>query len=1236
MNTKAMCLFRPAATAHILRSAVSVFALAVLPFVLAGAPARAEISQEPLVLTAPVNPNLILGIDDSGSMDGELLMPANDGALWWHTGNQSFADGSSVNFNPDGSANDTWKKYVYLFPNGTGLTDGRRNYADSTHDHYAVPPVPAFAFARSPEFNSAYFNPGETYSPWPDVGGYTFNGAVPASAKTDPVYGSVTLDLTADSTGSDQNHVFRMFAGMTLPSGSYVCIKNGPGAACSWTTLAADELLLGDRWVGIRYFPATFYVSSGAALPAAYESYTGDLTPSGHSPGAALPDLVRYEIKPGNFSNSADYDTAIQNFANWFTYYRKRHLATRGGIARSFDESSRLYAGSFRINSRSNVSMRDLSVESERQSFFQEVLTSVGSGGTPNREALYHAGQQYERTDSSAPITYSCQQNFTALFTDGFSNPTSGLVDNEDGTAGSPFEDTASGTMADIAMHFYQKNLRPDLPAGDVISQQGCASANPDPWLDCREDLHMVTFGIVLGNKGEIYLEDEAATEDPYSNPPAWPLTFPNRHPSAVDDLWHATINSRGDMLSARRPSEISDKFGSVLNNIAGRVASAAAVATNSTRLGSDTAVFQAAFDSSNWSGELQAFRINDDGSVNNSSVWAAGDELDAISEANLWSRNILTAAPPAPAGGSSLLSTTGRDFVWHELATSQQEALRQQAGGGSLVSEAEGQARLDYLRGSRVNEQPGGGMRKRDSRLGDIVNSDPQFIYQQDFGYLLLDQSAAFSGMGVGASYKAYRESAAYQSRPPMVVVGANDGMLHGFDASLGAAGGKELFSFVPHSVYDNLYELTLPEYSHRFYVDGSARVADALLNGTWRSIAVGVAGAGGKSVFALDVTTPGTMTDSDVLWEFSHPSMGYTMGQPAVVPLPNKKFGVVVTSGYESGATDGVIWILDPADGSIIFSIALPNSGGLGAPLVVDLDSDRVADRIYVGDTEGNVWRVDLVSGNTSSWKPPKGLMSGTKPVPLFVARDAAGQRQAITSPLSSAFNDKGRHALFFGTGSFYRVGDNLVPASPDVDSFYGLIDEGQVISGRADLLEQEILAEVSTGGTRVRGVTDHDLPDGGSGWFIDLLWKGTYGGPGPAGERVVSRAAIRGDRVIFATVIPNPDPCAFGGESWLMELNTFDGGRLDYAVFDLNNDGNFDENDWITVTDENGNQVRVPPSGIAPDINIIKTPAIIAGIGENQDEVKVMSGSSGQLIRISERGGVGIGRQSWRQLR
>jgi type IV pilus assembly protein PilY1 len=673
---------------------------------------------------------------------------------------------------------------------------------------------------------------------------------------------------------------------------------------------------------------------------------------------------------------------------------------------------------------------------------------------------------------------------------------------------------------------------------------------------------------------------------------------------------------------------------------------SASSVAANSTRVDSDTAVFQAAFNSAGWSGELKAFRIETDGDIVTTPAWDAAAVLDALSEANIDTRKIYTVQPPTTVGGA-LISTTGVEFKWAQLdTTTQQNALRKTAVTGTLVTTTLGQERLDFLRGKRAKEIPAGPYRARDSRLGDIINSDPQFVHKQDFGYRLLAQSAAFSSTDAGPDYDEFRQSEDYLGRTPMVVVGANDGMLHGFDASV-SGGGSELFAFVPHAVMGNLWELTQEDYEHRYFVDSTPRIADvwSATNG-WRTLVVGTTGAGGHSVFALDITDPSAMSTSSVLWEFTHPDMGFTRGQPAVVPLPSGEFGVVVTSGYQTGVDDGHIWILDPADGSVIRTIVVPDSGDLGAPLVVDLNGDRVADRIYVGDTDGNLWRFDLVGSDPSAWTAPAGLLSGSDPVPLFVAEDAEGNRQAITAPLTSAFNENGAHMVFFGTGSFYRINDNVVPNDPNVDTFYGVVDRGLPIADRANMVEQEILGEADTGELRARAVSDHEMETSHDGWYLDLVYKSAFGGPGPAGERVVARAIVRGDRVIFASLTPNVDPCDYGGSSWIMELNTFSGGRLNYTVFDVNADGDFDSDDYIALTDEDGeellddegNPILVPVSGIDPDIGITQTPAVV-GINEGDlagDEIKVVSGSSGELIRIAERGGVGIGRQSWRELR
>lgn len=808
------------------------------------------------------------------------------------------------------------------------------------------------------------------------------------------------------------------------------------------------------------------------------------------------------------------------------------------------------------------------------------------------------------------------------------------VADLESITINTPFTGRQnSAFIAGLAWYANTQDLRDDLPGTQTASTH---------WVDVLEGESLEPTAV-----NQYYLAAKYGgfrVPEDFDPATAGPLDL---------DWWHTngeiltSFGARADYIeSFPRPDNYylaggADDMVQSLTEAFARIAaelrsSATSVATNSTRLGADTAVFQASFDSTNWSGDVQAYRINADGTVDPNAAWSVATNLDALSEFDITSRKILTITPPTSGGGGSLVSTNGRDFEWPSLTTAQQDALRQNPLGGPLLPVTIGQERVDYLRGSRLLEQPTGLYRQRDSRLGDIVNSDPQFIHQQDFGYALLDQTSAFSGDGAGAAYVTYRQSAAYQSRTPMVILSANDGMMHGFDASLGASGGDELFAFVPHAAIEDMYELTLPEYSHRFFVDGSPRAADVWTGSAWRTIVVGTTGAGGKSVFALDITSPSGINSSDVLWEFTHPDMGYTIGQPAIVPLANGEFGVVVTSGYDTGNTDGKIWILNPNNGNIIRTITVDNSGDLGPPLVVDLNNDRVADRIYTGDTDGNLWRFDLTDSNPSNWQPPAALRSGSTPLPLFVARDASGTRRPITAPLTSAFGENGLHTVFFGTGAFYRVDDNVVPVNPDVDAFYGIIDRGVQISGRSELLEQSILVETASNGRRLRAVTDNQMNSSQSGWFLDLMWTPTYGGPGAKGERVVSRALVRGDRVIFATLIPSEDPCAFGGDSWLMELNTFSGGRLDYALFDLNTDGQFDDDDWIDVTLPDGTVERMPPSAIAPDVNIIKTPAVITGIGPNDDEVKIVSGSGGDLMRIMERGSTALGRLSWRQMR
>jgi type IV pilus assembly protein PilY1 len=476
--------------------------------------ATLDIADVPLFLQTGVQPNLIMAIDDSGSMDFEVLLPGNDGAAWFRHGtsdgcgatdDNSFvgciADGTAdvassgkINFNNDGNINTVWEKFPYLFPNGTdsGSTSFKRR--QSPNDHYAIPPLPTFAWTRSPDYNSAYFDPTEVYAPWRSYSGQTFSNSAFTAARFDAVFGANTdsinlsqdvahkkvvssvsfirqVDTTTGCTDAalgtdtlDNAYAFQVFTGMTIPTGACIRIGN------SWEVVRSTKVckvgvtngcdtndegntqtrtINSDIALPMRYYPATFYLTT--ALPSSY-GYTGTTLTSGKAPDGTA--LIGYEIKSSNFTDSAKYSAMAQNFANWFTYYRKRHQALRGGLGESFKDITGLRIDSFKINDSGNpnVTVSDIGTTGVRDALFTKFYqNSTGNGGTPNRYAVSNVIRNFRRTDSTAPVKFSCQKNFGMLFTDGFSNPGTDFdsLGNVDGSLGAPFRDDALGTMAD-------------------------------------------------------------------------------------------------------------------------------------------------------------------------------------------------------------------------------------------------------------------------------------------------------------------------------------------------------------------------------------------------------------------------------------------------------------------------------------------------------------------------------------------------------------------------------------------------------------------------------------------------------------------------------------------------------------------------------------------------------------------------------------------------------------------
>lgn len=843
-------------------------------------------------------------------------------------------------------------------------------------------------------------------------------------------------------------------------------------------------------------------------------------------------------------------------------------------------------------------------------------------------------------TNWEDPIQYACQKNAILGIGDVYTHEDRDLLpgddnfmdlnhytqtvfnlENIDKTASSVF--TGRGNSAYIAGLAYFANtqdIRIDKAGRQTVSTY---------WVDVREGEQLEPKG-----NNQYWL---AAKYGGFEVPAGYEVGQ-----SLTPEMWHQS----GDMLKAGYPRpdnfyvasdaenmvrSLERAFAQIANEVQSTTAS---LAVNSSRLETDTALFQSRLNSRFWSGDLLALAIEDEGIVGATPMWSAAAKLDALTNSEALNRNILTIMPPPlPADdedNTERVSTTGTNFTWEGLSETQKAYLRKVGEDSDELA----RKRLDYLSGDRSEEISAEFLnrlfRQRDSRLGDIVNSDPQFVYKQDYGYGRL---TGWQGE-VAQKYREFRASEAYQARVPLVVVGANDGMLHGFHASVtDEQGGEELFAFVPNGVFHNLLALTEPSYSHRYYVDGTPRVSDAWLGQSkgWATVAVGTTGAGGSSVFALDITnvsSSSSMTSSRVMWEFTHPKMGYTIGQPAIVALPNKQFGVLVSSGYHDEEPEqGYVWVLDINTGDIIKEFEIPTQGNLGAPLASDLDFNQEADRVYVADTLGNIWRLDLASSSPASWGRPASLNDG----PLFIARDPDGNRQAITAPLASAYNQRGEHTVLVGTGSFYKDGDNEIPDNPPVETFYGIFDTGSLIDGRDSLLEQKVIQQAVVNGRVLRAVTDNSLTDE-EGWYLDLAWDTDEGGTGPDGERVVSRASLRSDRVLFTTMTPTDDPCAFGGNSIIMALDMSSGQRLPDPYFDVDGDGSLTDSDnWHPENGGNGDSEGTPWSGISdPEDGVIK------GVSPMYRWV-CYAGSSGatpKCIRVS--GSMREGRQSWRDVR
>lgn len=442
------------------------------------------------------------------------------------------------------------------------------------------------------------------------------------------------------------------------------------------------------------------------------------------------------------------------------------------------------------------------------------------------------------------------------------------------------------------------------------------------------------------------------------------------------------------------------------------------------------------------------------------------------------------------------------------------------------------------------------------------------------------------------------YNRTGQPAGRDIVAYYGANDGIFHAVKGGDNDADGYEKWGFIPvehFSKLKRLYEVTpiistanpkpyfvdgaVGFYSNDANNDGHLTVNDGSGDQAYLFLSQR---RGGRFYYALDVTNPDS---PKFLWKKSNTDVGYaelgqTWSEPKVAKLRYQSGPVLVFGlGYDATANDANpagtatmgrgVMVADMASGAPIWQVGPASAGAAynqvladmaysiaADPVVLDTNNDGYTDRIYLADTGGNVWRINVDDALPSNWKVSK-LAS--------VGGSGANARKFLYPP----------DVIYSGTYDNVLIGsgDREHPFDATIlNRFYMFKDDHALnairapVSGaaKATLTEADLydatdnLVQVGTTAQQAAATT---ALTNANGWYVTLgVWNNNTRAYQPIGEKVVGGSVSIGGATYFATNVPasslasaNPNSCTSSlGESRLYAVNFKTGA----AILDLHN--------------------------------------------------------------------------------
>ena len=624
-----------------------------------------------------------------------------------------------------------------------------------------------------------------------------------------------------------------------------------------------------------------------------------------------------------------------------------------------------------------------------------------------------------------------------------------------------------------------------------------------------------------------------------------WPVPVADRR-STVDDLWHAAVNSDAVYYSAKSADQLKDSLEKLLVSIGQEYYSGAPPAVSNIEPAVGDYAFSTSFVSKTWTGNLAARELSTvvgEFYVNDTAVWCADAKtLADLTITSCPNANILSSRVTASTDTRKILmkdEASGDliDFDYNKMSDTQKSYFMPDYLNGKLtqwdslsaeITAAGGDKLVKYLRGQTGYEDSGDDnpanqriFRDREVVLGDITDSDPVHVGKPLFSY-------------TDGDYLGFKTTANRAAADKTVYVGANDGMLHAFNAT----DGSERWAFIPSPVLPKMYKLADQYYTsmHANYVNGDLVVGDICNNpctnaGDWSTILVGGLAQGGRGYYALDITDPINPT---LLWEFTNvddPELGYTYGKPVITKKPDGTWVVLVTSGYNNGAA-GRLYVLrakgngsGSADKLAEIVTAADDDSGLAqvSAFTKKPQTSNTSQYVYGGDLLGNLWKFDIVANTV--FKFAKLIAGDAQPITAAPVLAKVGTQILVmvgTGKLLefADLNNSGQQTLYAIRDA--NTGDDQVTINDPRSS--------------AGFVQQVFTTNV---GAHTRTVTNNDVNlNVDKGWYIDLT----------ANERQTVMAQMYNGVFTVATSVNVGDACSPEGYGWKTRLNYLNGKAVD----------------------------------------------------------------------------------------